>query len=193
MIVSIQWGPRMGTKTSLTVEDYIALEEPACTRYELSEGELIVTPSASLFHNEIRDEFYVRLRTFVRGRMLGLVTSETDLQLSGDVVRRPDVAFFRTIRLRDTDPRRVPLPLAPDLVVEVVSENDRADDLNLKVSQYLAAGALAVWLFYPKTRLGYRYLPGKLEPEVSNAEAGHSFEEPGLLPGFSATLTEILE
>ena len=33
---------------------------------------------------------------------------------------------------------------------EIVSKNDRADDLLLKVSQYLTAGAQAVWLLYPK-------------------------------------------
>ena len=46
----------MATKTLLTIDDYLALEEPVGVRYELSEGELIVTPSANYFHNEIRDE-----------------------------------------------------------------------------------------------------------------------------------------
>jgi len=47
----------MATNTLLTIADYMSLEEPAGVRYELSEGELIVTPSASFFHNELRDEF----------------------------------------------------------------------------------------------------------------------------------------
>jgi len=59
----------MTTKTLLTVEDYAALDEPEGARYELSEGELIVTPSASYFHNDIRDEFNARLRTFVKARV----------------------------------------------------------------------------------------------------------------------------
>ena len=56
----------MATKTLLTVEEYAALEEPEGVRYELSEGELIVTPSATYFHNELRDEFNGRLRAFVK-------------------------------------------------------------------------------------------------------------------------------
>ena len=48
----------MATKTLLTTEQYAALEEPEGVRYELSEGELIVTPSASLFHNELRDDHF---------------------------------------------------------------------------------------------------------------------------------------
>ena len=97
----------MTTKTLLTVADYAALEEPAGVRYELSEGELIVTPSANYFHNEIRDEMNARLRAFVKSRNLGIVTSETDVQLLGQTVRRPDVCFFRAERLQGVDLKRV--------------------------------------------------------------------------------------
>jgi hypothetical protein len=45
---------------------------------------------------------------------------------------------------------------------------------------------------YPKTQIAYRYVPGKLEPEVRSAEAGDKFEEPELLPGFLLPLAEIL-
>jgi Uma2 family endonuclease len=181
----------MATKTLLTIDDYLALEEPVGVRYELSEGELIVTPSANLFHNELRDELNGRLRLFVRHHKLGLVTSETDMQLAPDVVRRPDVAFISAERLQGVDRRKVPVPFSPDLVIEIVSENDRADDLLLKVRQYLTAGTKAVWLFYPSARLAYRYIPGRLQPEVRSADAGHRFEEPEMLPGLSIPLAEI--
>lgn len=181
----------MATKTLLTVRDYAALDEPPGVRYELSNGELIVTPSPTYFHNEIRDRVNSSLRTFVVPRKLGGVTSETDMILVGEVVRRPDVAFIRADRLVGVDVDQSPLPLSPDLVIEIVSKNDRADDLMLKVSQYLEAGAAAVWLMYPNTRVAYRYVTGKLEPEVRTADAGDKFEEPDLLPGFSLALAEI--
>ena len=113
------------------------------------------------------------------------------MKLVVQVVRRPDVAFIGADRLRGLDFDQVPLPV-PDLVIEIVCKNDRADDLLLKVSQYLDAGAKAVWLLYPNTRLAYRYLPGKLEPEVRSANAGDRLEEPELLPGFSLALAEIV-
>jgi Uma2 family endonuclease len=183
----------VATKTLLTIADYVSLEEPASVRYELSEGELIVTPSVSFLHNELRDEFNQRLKTFVKRHKLGGVTSETDVKLAEDIVRRPDVAFYRAGRLEGVDLDQVPLPVAPDFVVEVVSKHDRAADLLLKVSQYLAAGVEAVWLLYPSTRLAYRYTASRLEPEVRSAQNGGRFEEPELLPGFSLVLTEIFQ
>ncbi len=57
------------------------------------------------------------------------------------------MAFILPERLQGIDLERVPLPVAPDLVIEIVSKNDRADDLLLKVNQYLAAGAQAVTAF----------------------------------------------
>jgi Uma2 family endonuclease len=182
----------MATKTLLSVEQYAALDEPAGERYELSKGELIVTPPANHFHNVLRDDVSGPLRAFVRSHRLGEVTSETDFRLLGETVRRPDVAFIRAERLAGVDLAQVPLPITPDLVIEIVSKNDRADDLLLKVSQYLQAGARAVWLMYPSTDVAYRYVSGKLEPEVRSAEAGDRFQEPELLPGFSLPLAEIL-
>lgn len=182
----------MATKTLMSVKDYAALDEPEGMRYELSDGELIVTPSSTTFHNLIRDDFNSHLRIFVKAHGLGIVVSETDMKLAGEVVRRPDVAFIRAQRLEGVDLDQSPLPVPPDLAIEIVSKNDRADDLLLKVSQYLEAGAQAVWLMYPNTRLAYRYIQGKREPEVRAADAGESFEEPNILPGFSLALNQIL-
>jgi Uma2 family endonuclease len=181
----------MATKTLPTVEQHAALEEPVGVRYELSNGELIVTPTADHYHNVRRDDVSSALRAFVRKHRLGEVTSETDMKLAGDVVRRPDVAFIRAERLQGVDLGEVPLPIAPDLVIEIVWKTDRADNLLLKVKQYLQAGAGAVWLMYPNPRLAYRYVAGKLEPEVRSQEAGDRFDEPNLLPGFSLSLAEI--
>src|SRR3974390_1056395 len=159
MIPSDRGRQGMATKTLLTVADYAALDEPEGVRYELSEGELIVTPSADYYHNRIRDRFN-RLLAWAETQNLGVVISEMDFKLVGEGARSPDVAFIRAERLRGADLGRVPLLVVPDLIIEIVSENDRAADLLLRVSQYLAAGAKAVWLFYANTRVAYRYLPG---------------------------------
>lgn len=183
----------MATKTLLNMAEYVALDEPLGVRYELSQGELIVTPSASFFHNKTRDRLNARFQAYLDAHPVGEVISEMDMALSADIVRRPDVAFIRNQRLEGIDLDRIPLLVAPDIAIEIVSKNDRADDLILKVQQYLQAGVQGVWLLYPGTQLAYRYVAGKLGPEVRSAKAGDRFEEPELLPEFSLSLAEILK
>lgn len=65
----------------------------------MSNGELIVTPSSTQFHNTIRDDLNSALRAFVKQRKLGAVTCGADLTLGEEIVRRPDAAFIRTQRL----------------------------------------------------------------------------------------------
>ena len=103
----------MATKTLLTIADYAALEEPVGVRYELNEGELIVTPSADFFHNKKRDRINAQMSAFLERRKLGEVISEMDVQLLRGTVRRPDVAFFLAERLKGINLEKVPLPLAP--------------------------------------------------------------------------------
>jgi hypothetical protein len=75
----------MATKTLLTVKDYAALDEPEGVRYELSHGELIVTPSASHFHNRIRDRVTARLMEMlaeigIEPEVSCLATTPADIQ-----------------------------------------------------------------------------------------------------------------
>ena len=179
------------TATRLSIEDYLELEEPPGERYELSEGELIVSPSSTAKHNEIRDGLAAGIRTFLKLHPLGFVTSETDVRLGEQTVRRPDVAFFRLGRLQGVDLDRSPLPLAPDLVIEAVSRHDRGEDLMLKTEQYLRAGTRAVWLLYPKTQAAQRYAGVHQAPVVRSAELDESLEEPELLPQLSLKLKEL--
>jgi len=182
----------MATKTLLSIEQYNALDEPVGVRYELDRGELIVTPSPAPLHNMVCGELYSRLNAWVDEHDLGQVLYEIDVKLAEDTVRRPDVLFISRERMKGIDLEQVPLPIAPELVIEVVSKYDQPDDLMLKVRQYLQAGVKAVWLFYRKTREAYRYTPDASQPTVLMAERGDKFEEPKLLPGFSILLSQIL-
>jgi Uma2 family endonuclease len=182
----------MATKTLLTIAQYSALDEPAGVRYELDRGELIVTPSPVPMHNIICGDLYRRLSVWVEEHNLGQVLYEVDVKLGEDTVRRPDLMFFGRERIKDIDLDQVPVPIAPDLIIEVVSKNDQPDDLMFKVRQYQQAGVRAVWLLYRKAREAHRYVPEALQPSVLNAERGGKFEEPELLPGFSLLLSEIL-
>src|SRR5579862_8705781 len=99
----------MATRTLLTIGQYAALDEPVGVRYELSEGDLIVTPSANFYHNDIRDRFNARIRAFLDTHPCGNVISEMDMTLGADIVRRPDIAFISKVRLEGVDLEQVPM------------------------------------------------------------------------------------
>lgn len=183
--------PTTGSGIRLSFAEYEALGEDAPgERWELDEGELIVSPSPVFGHNAMRDALCARLREYEAGRGGIRVVSETDSRLGEGTVRRPDISVFRAERLAGLDLFSWPMPV-PDVAIEIVSRNDRADQLMKKVRQYLGAGAEAVWLLYPGLGLAHRYGAADQAPGVYTATAGQSLEEPDLLPGFSAPLQGI--
>ncbi|HME01324.1 MAG TPA: Uma2 family endonuclease [Terriglobia bacterium] len=177
----------MATKTLITVEEYDALPETENgVEYELSEGELIVLASPTLFHNFMRDDILERFRVFLRQHPhLGRVASETDFSLTASTVRRPDVAFISAAKMASVDPCQK-LQFAPDLAIEIALPHD---DLPRKIQDYLAAGT-RVWALYPDARVARIHKPGK-QAVVLDADAGDSLEDAELLPGLKVPLGEI--
>ena len=179
----------MATKTLLTIEQFDRLPIREGILYELNEGEVVTMTEPMPRHNWVRDNIAAALREFAHPRNLGRVFLETSYQLTSETVRIPDVSFVPADQMSkiDLDKR---IQGAPALAVEVVSPSDLAEELTLKVNQYLVAGAGAVWVVYPKTR----------EVQVFRAD-GASFirrehdilEDPDLLPGFSLDLKSVFE
>jgi len=179
----------MGTKTLLTLEQFDRLPEKEGVLYELNEGELVIMTEPMPRHNRVRDNVARLMGNFVEERKLGWVLLETGYQLGSETVRIPDVSFVPADRVRELDlDRRI--QGAPALAIEVVSPTDLAQELTQKVKQYLAAGARAVWVFFPKTR----------EVQVFRADGAtfvrrepETLEEPDPLPGFCLDLKMVFE
>src|SRR5258708_15689238 len=135
----------MGATTKLSFEEFRTLQEAAADdlRYELDEGELILTPSPTPRHNIVRYRLRRALTDFVQANDLGLVLDETDFRLSANAVRKPDVAFVAKDRMKDLDLDTTPIEGAPTLAVEVISQSNLAQDTAHKVRQYLPAGSHA--------------------------------------------------
>lgn len=145
----------MGTTTKISFEEFQRLQEAAdeTVRYELDEGELIVTPSPTARHNIVRYRLRRALTDFVHKHSLGLVLDETDFLLSPDTVRAPDIAFVTKDRLQNLDLDRVPIQGSPALAVEVISPSNFAEETLKKIRQYLAGGSQSVCLVYPLLRV----------------------------------------
>ena len=90
----------MSASTRISFDEFLKMQEAEETIcYELDEGELLVTPSPTIEHNEIRYRIHRALRDFSRVQHLGYVTGETDFLLGPDTVRRPDVALTLSVHL----------------------------------------------------------------------------------------------
>jgi Uma2 family endonuclease len=179
----------MATKTLLTIEQFDQLPIIEGILYELNEGEVVTMTTPMPRHNLVRDNIARLMGNFVEERKLGRVFVETGYQLSPETVRIPDISFVPADRMRQIDVDRR-IQGAPALAIEVVSPTDLAQELRQKVEQYLAAGAKAVWVFYPKTR----------EVEVFRADGGRfvrreheTLEDPDIFPGFSLDLKSVFD
>jgi Uma2 family endonuclease len=178
----------MATATLMTVEEFAALPEDG-QMHELVEGKLQSMPPPHFLHAEIVSAILNSLLVFVNAGRYGRVYAEAGFRLANDppTIRQPDIAFVRAERL--------PLPLgndyfpgAPDLAFEIVSPSDKAGDLDLKVRQYLAAGAQAVAVVYPLTRSIWVHRP---EGSPHLLSVGPDLASPELLPGWSMPTAEI--
>ena len=116
-------------------------------RHELVRGELRTMSPAGNVHGVVANALGLSLSIHVRDNDLGLVyAAETGFLLASapDTVRAPDAAFTSWARLDEVGEVEGFWPGAPDLVVEVVSPNDRYSEVNEKVAEWLSAGARMV-------------------------------------------------
>jgi Uma2 family endonuclease len=178
-------------KTCLTAEDLLALPDDGL-RHELLDGELVDVAPPGGEHGSVQMNIGVVLIAHVKPRGLGVVLGEVGviLRRDPDRVRAPDVCFIARDRLPQGRVPKGYLELVPDLVVEVVSPSDRAEEVQQKIEEWLRAGARLVWVVYPATRSVAAYRGG--------AEA-HLYAEPGtldgapVLPDFACPVAELFE
>lgn len=130
-------------------------------RHELVRGELRTMAPPGEEHGWLMMNLGVSLGQYVRDRQLGRIYGDLGCKLesSPDTVRAPDVAFIAHERLGGP-----PAPGywqgAPDLVVEVISPNDRYTEVDDKVADWLAHGARMVLVVNPRWRTVLVHRPG---------------------------------
>lgn len=70
-------------------------------------------------------------------------------------IRLPDISFISAGRFgREPEPDGF-IEIAPDLVVEVVSPNDRAEEIEARRDDFFRVGTAQFWLVYPTTKIVY--------------------------------------
>jgi len=180
----------MGASALLTADD-LARIRPAEKRTELVRGRMVVREPAGFRHGDVAMAIALAIGHFLRTHASGrLLAAETGFVLSTnpDTVRAPDVAFVRNERIPDPLPRGY-ARFAPDLVVEVLSPDDRPGEVLEKVADWLSAGTRLVWVIDPERRTGRVHRPDGTVMQLNELDA---LDGEDVLPGFSYRLADVL-
>jgi Uma2 family endonuclease len=175
---------------TFTVEEFWAVAqapENANKRLELEDGVIVEMASSSPINTVTAGRVLHFINAFVIPRNLGYVTgADGGFKLGSKRVRQPDVGFIS----KASAPK---LPkhfnLAPDLAVEVVSEDE---DIFKKAREYLQAGTRIVWAVYSDEQIvhvihlnadgGLTTTPYGIDAVLDGGE---------VLPGFQLPVREI--
>jgi Uma2 family endonuclease len=174
---------------AITVEELIRLPDDG-NKYERVKGVLKVSPAGH--EQEYFGSWLITLLTnFVRPRKLGQVYgSNAGYRLPNGDIRAPDVSFVRQERIPGGYPPKGFAEYPPDLAVEVLSPNQKLQDLGEKVGEFLDWGTPLVWVLAPDTRsvTVYRSLT-----EVHTLGPDDELSGEEVIPGFRVRVGELFE
>ncbi len=172
-----------------TEADVIELHDRHDRLFELIDGTL-VEKAMGWRESYLAAWIATLLNNFVLPRKLGLVLgSDGMFRLERDKIRIPDVAYISKQRFagRTLKPGAF-WELGCDLAVEVISPSNTKREMERKLRDYFAAGVIAVWLVYPKTREVAVYSSAT---EFVTLGGDDLLDGGAVLPGFSVPVSQI--
>jgi Uma2 family endonuclease len=158
---------------------------------ELWDGELVMSPAPSFFHQEIVTRFFKLLDAFVeKGRAGKVSLAPLDMILAPRRAVQPDVVFISNERRGIIGDK---LSGAADLVAEIISPESRRRDRFDKRDLYEQHGVREYWLIDPEAQTvevlhlvrGEYQLAGRWHPGEQAASK--------LLPGFKAPVGDLFK
>jgi len=180
----------------MTVDELHAMPDDGWA-YELVQGVLVRMPLSSPGASNVGYRLGGRLSVYVEDNGLGVVTGEQggyrlDPAHPLETEVGPDVAFVRA--------DRAPSPaspayygqawlLAPDLAVEVASENQYALGMAAKARLYLSFGTRLVWIIWPRYRRVDVWHPNDESP--TPLSVGDLLDAEDVVPGFTYPIARL--
>jgi Uma2 family endonuclease len=178
---------------SWTEADLQALPEDGYL-HEVVDGELVMSPKNNWFHGRICSRLLIAIGNFATEHRLGAVLdSSTGFWMFNRNCRAPDVSFVLKTRLeslgfKPNDKRF--FPGAPDLAVEVLSENNTRSEIDARLKDFFGSGTQIAWV---------------IDPELQRVEVCHSparrqlvgtggfLDGEHLLPGFKYPIADLFK
>ena len=176
----------------LTAEDLLRLHSQG-VKGELIDGVLRETVSAGKRHSFIAGNIMAPLHTHVRRDRLGRVGG-TDggvfIRRNPDTVREPDIFFVSAERLPLDDQSDGYLEVVPEIVVEIVSPSDSAQDVAEKITMWLNLGVSIALEVRPAERAALVHRPDVPAATLSGDDV---LDCGDVLPGFTLPLGEVFD
>jgi Uma2 family endonuclease len=178
----------------LTAADLARLPRTLVTTdvdYELHDGRLVIMAPPGDLHADQQARFAAYL--FLRGQQHGHGAARGEvgilLRRNPDHLVGADAAFLSSEQLPPQISPEGYLLTVPSLIVEIRSKSNTQDELDTKVRDYLAAGAVLVWVADPESRTVIAHRPDQ-PPLVFTAT--DSLTADGVIPGFAVPVAELL-
>jgi Uma2 family endonuclease len=132
--------------------DYARLPDDG-NRYEVIDGELLVTPSPSPQHQRIMARLTIALDAYVEHHGLGVVVPDVDLLFQTGQFLRPDLLVVPESSRPGITRRGI--EMAPSLVIEIQSPTSSAIDRVKKPARYGDFGIPDYWVLDPEERCAW--------------------------------------
>lgn len=146
----------MATGTShITAEQYAAMPCPEGHPTELLHGNVVTMVPPRPRHGQLCARISHLLQNYLDEHPLGhVLTNDSGVitKRNPDTVRGADIAFYSFERVPPGPLPEDLLDIAPDVVFEVLSPNDRWSDVQEKVTEYLEVNVRAVCVVDDTTR-----------------------------------------
>jgi Uma2 family endonuclease len=179
----------IATLRPLTHEDLVSLPDDG-NRYEIINGELIVTPAPLVRHQRVVVNLAVLLRLFLTQHNIGeVLVAPFDVVLGPNDVVQPDLLVIGSEQGRLKDSQNA-FEGSPRLVVEILSPSSQRTDLVRKMALYARTGVPEYWMVDPERHeIAINVLAGGVYVPVAQDEFGAMASR--VLPGLRLDPTEV--
>ena len=178
-----------GLAPEISQEEFLALEPAPGVKLEWVDGKLIKTDKTMnrnqmyILHN-LQNQFE---NAAAYQQKLGRLHSEFDAHLKLRNIRRPDLGYLTNQQIYlAADGNDA---LIPAFAVEIISPNERYEEAEQKLRDYLEAGIQVVWHILPTPKTVKIFRPGEKTEECSG-EATICSAAPAL-PDFQMSIGQI--
>jgi Uma2 family endonuclease len=155
-------------------------------RYEILQGELIVSPSPSGRHQIVLGRLHAALYEAVKTSKFGTVfTAPFDVKFSDRNVVEPDLFVISVNQYSQYSDRS--FDGAPAFVIEIVSPSSINTDRQRKATLYMEQGVKEYWIVEPDQKRILVHIPGEQGPRIVIEGALASM----VIPSFSVQLTDL--